>query len=192
MSTNYNAVIKLEPERPCKKCKGTGTHDHHWHWDAVAMHGHHGPGPCDNCNATGRVAKPDFDAIFLTVTKGKKGEDKRSFRNSKPKFENEFKNPAEGRAYYVWRMARFHGGADVTMPVIASMCCNYDPYERELDAFASHIAKAAFGTDMAAAYRWANALGGSVPVPADQPATAFACGPVTDGNKPLAEQPELF
>ena len=190
--SNYNEVIKLEPERPCKKCKGTGTHDHHWHWNAATMTGHHGPGPCDECKATGRIAKPDFDAIFETVTKGKKGVEKRTFRSSKPKFVNEFKNPAEGRAYYVWRMVRFHGGADVTMPVVASMCVSYDPFEPELNKFSEHIAKAAFGTDMAAAYRWANALGHSIPVPANQPATAFACGPVTDGNKPLAEQPELW
>jgi hypothetical protein len=156
------------------------------------MQGYHGPGPCDECKATGKIAKPDFDAIFETITKGKKGETKRSFRNSKPNFLNTMKNLAEGRAYFVWRLARFHGGADVTMPVIAEMCCHYDPYEPELNLFSEHIAKAAFGTNMAAAYRWANALGHSIPVPADQPATAFACGPVTDGNKPLEEQPELL
>jgi hypothetical protein len=189
---DYNAVIKIEAERPCKKCKGTGTHDHHWHYDEATGKGEFGPGPCDACGATGKIAKPDFNQIFECVTKGKKGETKRSFRNSKPKFQNEFKNPAEGRAYYVWRMVRFHGGADVTMPVVASMCVSYDPYERELDAFASHIAKATFGTDMAAAYRWANALGYSVHVPEGQPATAHSCGPVCDESKPRQEQAELF
>jgi hypothetical protein len=175
--TNYNTIIQLDAERSCKKCKGTGTHDHHWHWDAATLHGHHGPGPCGECGATGKIAKPDFDAIFLAVTKGKKGEEKRSFRSSKPKLENEYKSLSEGRIYFVWRMARFHGGADVTMPVCASMAVTYDPYDKELDAFASHVAKAAFGTDMAAAYRWANALGHNVPVPA---------------NQPVAEQPELL
>jgi hypothetical protein len=186
--THYNAVIQIDAERPCKKCKGTGTHDHHWHWNAETMTGHHGPGPCDECGATGKIAKPDFDAI----TKGKKGETKRSFRNSKPKFVNEFRHLNEGRAYFVWRMIRFHGGADVTMPVSATSAVHYDPFYNELDAFAGKIAKAVFGTEMAAAYRWANALGHSIPVPADQPATAFACGPVTDGNKPLEEQLELM
>ena len=192
MSTNYNAIIKLDAERPCGKCKGTGTHDHHWHYDHATGKGDFGPGPCDECGATGKIAKPDFDAIFETVTKGKKGVEKRTFRTSKPKFVNEHRNLSEGRAYFVWRMARFHGGADVTMPVCAQGCVMYDPYDRELDDFAGKIAKAAFGTEMAAAYRWTNALGGSIPVPADQPASAFACGPVTDGNKPLAEQPELL
>ncbi len=189
---DYNAAFKLDAERPCKKCKGTGQHDHFWHYDEAAGKGYFGKGPCEECGTTGKIAKPDFNAIFLVVTKGKKGDEKRSFRSSKPKFENEMRNLNEGRAYFVWRMARFHGGADVTMPVIAQMCCNYDPYEPELNLFSEKIAKAAFGTDMAAAYRWANALGGNVPVPADQPASAFACGPVTDGNKPLAEQPELW
>ena len=189
----YNKAIKIDADRACKKCKGTGTHNYHWHWNAETMKGFHGPGPCDACGATGRIAKPDFDAIFEKVTKGgKKGDAKRSFRRSKPKFENEFRNLSEGRAYFVWRMARFHGGADVTMPVCASSAILYDPYEKELDAFAGKIAKVAFGTEMAAAYRWANALGGSVPVPADQPASAFPGGPVADSDKPLAEQPELW
>jgi hypothetical protein len=189
---DFNAAIKIDAERNCKKCKGTGQHDHFWHYDETTGKGYFGPGPCEYCGTTGKIAKPDFNTIFLTVTKGKKGDDKRSFRNSKPKFENEFKNPAEGRAYYVWRMVRFHGGADVTMPVVASMCVNYDPYERELDAFAGKIAKAAFGTEMAATYRWANALGYDLPVPASEPATAHSCGPVADCNKPPVEQAELF
>lgn len=192
MKTNFNELIKIDETRDCKRCKGTGTVESTWIWDAVSMTGHHGPGPCKECDATGKFAKPDFNSIFETITKGTKGIEKRTFRASKPKFENEFKNKAEGRAYYVWRLARFHGGKDVTMPVVASMCTSYDPYEKELDAFASLVAKGAFGTDMAAAYRWANALGGSVAVPAGQPASAYPCGPVTDNNKPEVEQAELF
>jgi len=190
--TNYNELIKIDETRDCKKCKGTAINQHHWHWNPVTQEGHHGPGPCDECGSTGKISKPDFNAIFETVTKGKKGETKRSFRSSKPKFVNEYRNMAEGRAYYVWRMVRFHGGADATMPVCASGCVLYDPYEKELDAFASHIAKAVFGTDMAAAYRWAGALGYNVNVPAGLPATAYSCGPVVDNNKPVAEQPELL
>ena len=190
--SNYNAVINIDAERDCKKCKGTKIYEHHWHYNQATGRGEFGPGPCNECGVTGKIAKPDFDAIFQTITKGKKGEVKRIFRNSKPKFVNEARNLSEGRAYYVWRMVRFHGGADVTMPVCASGCVMYDPYERELDSFAGKIAKAVYGTEMAAAYRWANALGHSIPVPADQPATAFAGGPVVDNNKPVEEQPELF
>src|SRR5574343_992450 len=163
MKTNFNDLIKIDETRDCKRCKGTAVADS-WIWDDATQTGKFGPAPCKECDATGKFAKPDFNSIFETITKGTKGTEKRTFRASKPKFQNEFKNKAEGRAYYVWRLARFHGGKDVTMPVVASVCVSYDPYEKELDAFASLIAKKGFGPDLAAAYRWTNALGGSVAV----------------------------
>lgn len=48
---------------------------------------------------------PDYDSVLAAV-KGRNG-----IRTTKPK-ENGF-------AAYVWRMARFHSGKDVTMPVMA-------------------------------------------------------------------------
>jgi len=58
------------------------------------------------------------------------------------------------RAYYVWRMARFHGGADMRMPIVCSILIDGDPYVDVLDNMADEIAKEVFGTNMAAAERW--------------------------------------
>jgi len=190
--TTFNQSIKVEDTRNCKRCKGIGTCEQ-WIWNKETQQGHHGPGPCKECNATGKIGKPDFDKIFQMITKSVKGSDKRAFRTAKPKFENEHRNQEEGRAYFVWRMVRFHSGQDVTMPVVASMCVTYDPYDKELDGMADAVAKHAFGTNMAGAYRWANALGYNMPSSPNLPASAYSGGPVVmDNNKPPAEHPELF
>jgi len=103
------------------------------------------------------------------------------------------KRPEGSRAYYVWRMARFHGGADVTMPVVASVLRGNDPFVKELDALAELVAKKVFGTDMAAALRWGSALGFlNQAIPAGLPGSAYPNGPVVlDGNKPVAESLEI-
>jgi len=190
--TTFNDKIKIDEHRDCKRCKGTKTATK-WIYDPITKKGDFGPAPCDECNATGMISKPDFDNIFQVITKKVKGSEKRAFRTGKPKFENEHKNQEEGRAYYVWRMVRFHSGQDVTMPVVASMCVTYDPFERELDAFASYVAKGAFGTDLAGATRWARALGYEVRDTPNLPASAQSGGPVVlDNDKPPAEHPELF
>ena len=87
-------------------------------------------------------------------------------------------------------MTRFHGGADVTMPMMADLFCGRDAWRAELNAYAEALAIKVFGTDMAAAYRWASVMRGDV-VPPGQPATAYPNGPVHDGNKPGFEKPEL-
>lgn len=63
------------------------------------------------------------------------------------------------RAYYVWRLARFHGGKDVTMPVMANIMVHGDPELKGLDEMAEWYARKEFGTDMAAAIRWSRVLG---------------------------------
>jgi hypothetical protein len=62
------------------------------------------------------------------------------------------------RAYYVWRMARFYGGVDMSMPMTASMNCHHDPLIYELDAMANALAQKAFGSNMHAAQRWTGVL----------------------------------
>ena len=90
-------------------------------------------------------------------------------------------------------MARFHGGADVTMPVCASMDVAGDPFVDVLDIIADRVAQRVYGTDKAAAYRWGSALFGSdMKVPDGMPASAYSCGPVVlDGDKPEEEMMEL-
>ena len=177
-------TIKDIPEtKPCGRCKGTCRTDFEWNGQA------HGPGPCSTCNATGVFSVPDWQAIIQAITKpGKNG---RTFRLSKPPFKNEWKDRAEGRAYFVWRFVRFHSGQDVTMPVCAVSCVRNDPYFDELETLASLLAKRFFGTDIAAAMRWGNALGWDLPHLNGLPASAYSGGPVADEHKPESELPEL-
>lgn len=66
---------------------------------------------------------------------------------------------ASSRGYYVWRLARFHGGADMTMPIAAEIRIKGDPYIEELNKLVDEVAKQAFGSDLRAAARWGKALG---------------------------------
>lgn len=161
---------------PCTRCGGSGTHT----TKAFSYEGRHYPertSPCVWCDGRGRFMRPDLNTI-LEAIKGRKG-----LRS---------KRPAARRDYYVWRMARFHGGADVTMPVCASMDVNGDPFVPLLDVIADAVAKHVFGTDLAAAHRWGRALGHLDQDLPGLPASAYACGPVADSDKPEEEQAELF
>jgi len=170
--------------KPCNRCKGTAVDNYVWNGKE------HTHGPCARCKATGIQSKPDFAAILDLITKKNAKTGLISFRKSKPDLK-EWHDTTHGQAYFVWRMVRFHGGADVTLPMTASLCVRNDSYYDELDAFASLLAKKFMGTDMAAAYRWAGALGHSVTVPDNMPSSAYACGPVADCDKPEQELMEL-
>ena len=168
----------LEPMN-CTRCKGEGTVPEHWdgeHYQDVAV----GTKQCVYCRGKGKYDPPDVTEI-LTMIKGRKG------LRSSMSFEMSRSNP---RAYFVWRLARFHGGKDVTMPITAETLIHGDPFEPLLNQIAELVAKKVFGTDRAAAYRWANALGGSIPVPPGQPETAYSSGPCYDSSKPEFEYPE--
>ena len=162
--------------RNCKRCNGKGSYDYFGEERT-----------CSRCGGRGTFDEPDYAAIFKAVTTSRgAAKGRRRFRAGKPPAAD-----GDPRVYFVWRLARFHGGADVTMPVWAMTLNDGDPYEPELDAFASDLARRVFGTDLAAAYRWAGALGGDVQVPDGLPASAYSCGPVADGNKPAEEAGEL-
>jgi hypothetical protein len=165
--------------RNCLSCKGTG----------IRVYGGTIPNrPCNSCKGSGSYGAVDVPAI-LEAIKGRKG-----LRSKAPDYSGVHFTVANVRAYYVWRMARFHGGVDVTMPMVAGIMVHGDPFTKELDAVADAVAKRVYGTDRAAAYRWGNALGHSLPVPASMPATAFSCGPVVlseYGPKPDEELAEL-
>lgn len=116
--------------------------------------------PCSSCKGKGEF--PAFDDAArkdvlarIVATRGKnKGRIRASM--TAPFNAEDFQ---EGRAYYVWRLARFHGGQDMTMPMTADLIIRGDPFKKELDQLADAVAKHCFGTDMAAAQRWGKALG---------------------------------
>ena len=152
--------------RPCAACRGAGTQ---------TLFG--GPRECHACQGTRTFHPPDQRELLAAVT-GRNG-----LRS---------KRPADTRAYYVWRMARFHGGADVTLPMAASMDVRGDPFREELDLIAEAAAKRFFGTDLAGAHRWGRALGALDRDMPGLPASAYEHGPVADRDKPEEEDAELL
>ena len=131
---------------------------------------------CNACRGSGVFSAPDQPKIIHEIS-GRKGLCS--------------KRPSDARAYYVWRMARVHGGADVTMPVCAMSQIHGDPFRDQLDLLADAVAKHVYGTDLAAANRWGMALGHISKPLSGLPPTAYECGPVTDEFKPIEEVLEL-
>jgi len=130
--------------KPCLKCEGTGVGD-----SPLRPY-------CSSCDGLGYFLPPDTKAILQQVTTARGAKKSRRFRRSRPprKFGD--------RAYFVWRLARFHGGADVCLPMVAEMAIEGDPWRDELEVFAGLLAKKVFGTDMAAASRWTGLVGPEV------------------------------
>lgn len=162
---------------PCQKCEA-GTIPAH---DIAGLH--FAAKPCPYCDGGGHFTRPDVESLVKAV-KGRKPGTLRS------------KRPDNSRAYYVWRMARFHGGADVTLPMQATFEVSGDPFVPYLDVVAEKVAQAVYGSDVAGAMRWAHAMGHEVSADylAGQilPPSAYPGGPVvTDGDKPASEQLEL-
>jgi hypothetical protein len=148
---------------------------------------------CSVCMGAGTMEAPDFPALFkaITTTRGAKTKGVCRFRQSAPEGWKQTTNGiANRRAYYVWRMARFHGGADVTMPVTAMTFCGDDAWREELDRYAAAVAVKVFGTHVAGVHRWGRALGHDIDIKG-LPASAYEGGPVHDGNKPWFEREEL-
>lgn len=135
--------------------------------------------PCLSCNGRGNFPALDCDAIAKAI----KGRDPRKLCS---------KRPVDARAYYVWRMARFHGGADVTMPMGASMDVRNDPFRVELDTMADTVARMVFKTDLAGAHRWGRVLGMIDRDMPGLPDSAYSGGRVADKDKPIEEQAELI
>ena len=150
---------------PCGKCEGSGRSPHT-------------DRSCSYCSGRGQFHAPDVP-FLLQLIKGRKG-----LRSKRP----------EGcdRAYFIWRMARFAGGVDVTMPMMAQLAVAGDPYVPLLDLVADKVAERVYGTSRAGATRWANALGMELAPEEGLPASAHPGGPVvTDNNKPASELLEL-
>jgi hypothetical protein len=168
--------------RQCERCKGTGRRftKAFTYTDSNTGRQTHYPDrdeACYACKGVGAFPEPDVTAIIAAI-KGRKGLCS--------------KRPADPRAYYVWRNARFHGGADVTMPMGAMMEVAGDPWCKELDAIVDAVAKRVFGTDLAAAHRWGRAMGTINRDMPGLPDSAYSGGRVADADKPEEEAHELI
>lgn len=165
----------------CTKCDGKGeTYSNYAHFNPQTKEFRGGVKACHYCKGRGTFPELNIEAIVgaCFTTRGAK-----RFRKSMTSPIS--RDSAETvRVYYVWRMARFHGGADVTMPMTAMMLIEGDPLAKTLDQIADRVAVAAFGTSNAAAARWGRAMGYDVPDMPGLPASAYEGGPVHDGNDP--------
>lgn len=139
-------------ERHCSRCKGARK----VFWEGfTATSGTVYPDKwvdCTWCDGIGKYSEPNVEEIeaLVLATKGK----------NKGKLRASMKSSDNARAYYVWRMARFHGGVDVTLPVMADLGVRGDPYRKELDQIAEDVAKKYLGSNMRGAMRWHQAMFG--------------------------------
>ena len=146
-------------QRDCLRCKGTGETFHKGFSYGEKVY----PDKtevCSRCNGAKTYNAPDLNAIVDAVTTGRgMSNGKRKFRVAFPSKLDHYKDRDAARAYFCWRLARFHGGIDMRMPMTAEMVIGGDPYVKELEQLADMLAKAYFGSDMRAAQRWGQAFG---------------------------------
>jgi len=165
----------IEPVMACSRCSGSGCmlhegfttehKDYPTYWEK-----------CCHCDGAGWFLAPAFSELVKKVV----GRKPRTLRS---------KRPEDSRAYFIWRLARFHGGKDVCLPMVAEMEISGDPYKDLLDEFSKLIAKACFGSSNVGAARWQQAMYGSHQF-SDLP--PYIDGPVHDGQKPLEEMLETI
>lgn len=142
---------------PCIRCHGSRISIHEAWTDSEGKVYPERRYECPSCNGRGVFYPINIEKLVkaILVSQGKtKGRLKAAFPSA-----GQYKGQDEARAYYVWRMARFHSGKDMTWPVMAQMDIGGDPYREELDAIADKVAQHCFGTNMVAAMTWGKALG---------------------------------
>ena len=137
--------------------------------------------PCFACD--GRGTFPDLEEHvpdIMAAIQGRKG-----LRSSPPKFSGEGRGVVDARSYFVWRLARFHGGADVTLPMLAGYRIAGDPERDRLMQLSLEVAGAFYGVrESAGGARWSTAMRGT-DAPAGLPASAYPGGPAHDWRDPI-------
>lgn len=132
--------------RNCTRCNGSGQREY---LNKITE--------CSFCDGKGSFPEVDERLIrgLIIANQGKnKGKLRASMVSPLSK-----EGVVKARAYYVWRIARFHGGVDMTMPITAEMLVYGDPYREDLEKLAGIVAMENYGTDLAAARRWGRAFG---------------------------------
>ena len=137
----------MEINRDCPACKGTGKLP-----EIKYEGGSFAASICYDCKGRGDFPPVDIENLLQRIKGRKAGTIKSVMTSYLPAGEKD--ELAYRRAYYVWRMARFHGGKDMTMPVVAAMGIGSDPFIKELNEIVDAVAKTAFGSNMRAAYAW--------------------------------------
>ncbi|MDE2621156.1 MAG: hypothetical protein KGL54_13415 [Sphingomonadales bacterium] len=110
------------------------------------------PAVCLDCYGAGRFAPVDLGDLRRRLT-GRNG-----FRRSLSS--GSAQDIASCRAYYVWRLVRFHGNIDPTMPFVAGLIARNDPFMADLDAAVTVLGREFLGARANdGAIRWGRALG---------------------------------
>jgi hypothetical protein len=151
----------MSEKRDCLRCKGTGKEKNYWYGRAdMGELGKNEFEPCRYaCDGSGQYESPDFEKLKLLI-KGRKGiKSSRPYLHKDKRVKIASDRILQDRAYYVWRMVRFHAGIDTTLPVMASCDIRHDPFKSELDQFVDLMAVKYEGTHLAGAYRWGRAMG---------------------------------
>jgi len=111
---------------------------------------------CESCRGIGYF-EPLDEVYIRSKIFSTKGKNNRKLRASMLS-----PIPAEGheseRAYYVWKAARFHGGADFSLPMLAAFLVRGDSYLTEINELADRIAIEVYGSKYAGALRWVKGL----------------------------------
>ena len=168
---------KVPPVMPCNACQGAGhTLSKGFTCEKNGMRFPSTWRKCYACDGKGYFFAPDIFSLVEKV-KGRKPGKLRS------------KRPDDVRAYYVWRLARFNGGADVCLPMAAEMEISGDPYKPTLEQLSKIVAKSVFGSGNVGSARWQQAMHGSHEYKELPP---IIDGPVYDSDKPAEEMIETI
>ena len=144
--------------RNCKRCQGEGRTHSKWAKD----NGYEGPEgkKCPHCKGKGtmRGFNP-VEVLNNCLTRPNRDGKRRMYKTFPHKKLLPYETLEGSRAYYVWRIARFHGGVDTKLPMVAEQLCQYDPFREELENLASFLAEQVYGTSRAGALQWARVVG---------------------------------
>jgi len=157
MTESTPRVLALAPtSHACTRCDGAGERPSILYPEKMQR--------CLSCHGVGAFSPIDESEVkaFLSLLISSRGKNKGSLRASwswKRQPEDDLGRKRFERAYYVWRIARFHGGVDMTLPMMAQMYADGDPCIEQLEALADLVAQAYLGSNMRAAQRWGRALG---------------------------------
>lgn len=149
---NAHRVQYVRDNPNCSACKGTGVFRNRKCAACSGSGKNSIDVTCLSCQGNGKLSVPTKDWVFSQLVKADG-----SVRSSAPAD----KTDVDKCVKYVWRIARFHGGVDTHMPVMADLLasCFCKETVSMLDEWASCLAKEKFGTDLAAAFIWGKVMG---------------------------------
>jgi hypothetical protein len=152
----------MSTTRICTLCKGTGITKYETMPEIPER-------PCYACEGTKEFSEPSLPEIYPFIRNAKSGKLYSTSMHTKAGRErSKHIDPiTRRRAQYIWRMARWHAGADSSGfnlggAVMADMEIHGDPWRLELDKMADQVADDCYGkgANLRAARRWSFALHG--------------------------------